>query len=71
MAREMLQILLKIKKCRLKKNTLSNQEIFPKSTYFMPNSKKLFRIIAEGTLEKVVDLVQAEPNLVYQLDTVI
>lgn len=71
LARDVLLVLSKLKKCRLKKSELLNLEIFPKERHFLQNSELFFRSVVENNLQKVSFLLKTQPNLVFQYDSVV
>lgn len=66
----LLQVLRKLKKCHLKTKDLDNPAYFPRQNYYLPNAIRLFRLVAANDLEKTRQLLDEEPSLVFQLDSV-
>lgn len=69
-ARELLLVLLKTKKCHLKRSDCSDRGLFPCESYSLPNSQKFFRCVAENNVERVAEMLAEQPLLVHQLDSV-
>ena len=69
-ARSVLLVLLKIKKCHIKKSDLANPTIFPSRSYSITGSERFFRYVVENDLAMVDAMIESEPHLVFQTDTV-
>lgn len=45
-----------------------DREIFPRSAYYMPNSKVFFMYIRQSQVEQCSQMLAKNPNLIYQVD---
>jgi hypothetical protein len=69
-AQSLMLTLQKLKMCHLKLKDLENESLFPRESYFLPNSKRFFRFVAENNLDRVLQMLVDQPGLVYQTDSV-